>query len=33
MAWDDLTGEELPAKEVREARLKYVEYIEDKGLW
>ena len=33
MAWDDLTGEELPAKEVRKARLKEVEYIEDKKVW
>ena len=33
MAWDDLTGEELPAHEVRKARLKEVGYIEDKKVW
>ena len=33
MAWDDLTGEELPAQEVRKARLKEVGYIEDKKVW
>ena len=33
MAFDDLTGEELPAKEVRKARLQEVKYIEDKQDW
>ena len=33
MAFDDLTGEELPAKEVRKARLQEVKYIEDKQVW
>ena len=33
MAFGDLTGEELPAKEVRKARLQEVKYIEDKKVW
>ena len=33
MAWDDLSGEERPAKEVRKARLQEIKYIEDKKAW
>ena len=33
MAWDDLTGEELPAEEVRKARLKEIGYIDNKQVW
>ena len=29
-AWDDITGEELDAKEVKKARLKEVGYIPEK---
>ena len=32
-AWDDITGEELDAKEVRKARLKEIGYIHDKRVW
>ena len=32
-AWDDLTGEDLPAHEVRKARQKEMQYIEDKKVW
>ena len=32
-AWDDITGEELDAKEVKKARLKEVGYIHEKKVW
>ena len=32
-AWDDMTGEELDAKEVTKARLKEMKYVHEKGVW
>ena len=33
LAWDDVSGKELDAKEVRKARREEMEYIEKKGVW
>ena len=32
-AWDDVSGKELDAGEVRRARLKEMEYVNEKGVW
>ena len=32
-AWDDITGEELDSKEVTKARLKEMQYIDEKKVW
>ena len=32
-AWDDVSGMELDAKEVRKARRQEMEYVERKGVW
>ena len=32
-AWDDITGVELNAKEVRKARMQELEYVREKKVW
>ena len=32
-AWDDVSGASLPVGEVVKARLKELEYIDEKGVW